>query len=86
MKGSRLRAKGEKIEFDTEDGKEEYTLYPIKNKQLLEVTELADKKEGIKAAIKNNRVHWHEVIVDGYLANGKNVTTKTQKNKKKPRR
>ena len=39
-----------------------------------------------KAAIKNNRVHWHEVIVDGYLANGKNVTTKTQKNKKKPRK
>ena len=47
---------------------------------------LSADQEGIKAAIKNNRVHWHEVIVDGYLANGKNVTTKTQRNKKKPRR
>ena len=47
---------------------------------------LSHDQEGIKAAIKNNRVHWHEVIVDGYLANGKNVTTKTQRNKKKPRR
>ena len=51
MKGSRLRAKGEEIEFDTEDGKKKYKLRPIKNKQLLEVTELADKKEGIKAAM-----------------------------------
>jgi len=47
---------------------------------------LSHDQEGIKAAIKNNRVHWHEVIVDGYLDNGKNVTTKTQKNKKKPRK
>ena len=47
---------------------------------------LSHDQEGIKAAIKNNRVHWHEVIVDGYLDNGKNVTTKTQRNKKKPRR
>ena len=36
--------------------------------------------------IKNNRVQWHEVIVDGYLDNGKNVITKTQYNKKKPRK
>ena len=47
---------------------------------------LSHDQEGIKAAVKNNRVHWHEVIVDGYLDNGKNVITKTQKNKKKPRR
>ncbi len=51
MEGSRLRAKGEKIIFDTEDGKKEYELRPIKNKQLLEVVELADKKEGLKAAL-----------------------------------
>ena len=51
MKGSRLRAKGEKIEFDTEDGKKVFELRPLKNKQLLEITELADKKEGIKAAM-----------------------------------
>ena len=43
---------------------------------------LSHDQEGIKAAIKNKRVHWHEVIVDGYLDNGKNVITKTQKNKK----
>ena len=43
---------------------------------------LSHDQEGIKAAIKNNRVHWHEVIVDGYLDNGKNVITKTTKNKK----
>ena len=47
---------------------------------------LSHDQEGIKAAVKNNRVHWHEVIVDGYLDNGKNVITKTQKNKKKPRK
>ena len=47
---------------------------------------LSHDQEGIKAAIKNNRVHWHEVNVDGYLADGKNVTTKTQKNRKKPRK
>ncbi len=51
MKGSRLRAKGEKIVFDTEEGKKEFELRPLKNKQLLEVTELADKKAGIKAAM-----------------------------------
>ena len=43
---------------------------------------LSKDQEGIRAAIKNNRVHWHEVNVDGYLDNGKNVITKTQKNKK----
>ena len=42
--------------------------------------------EGIKEAVKKNRVFWHEVIVDGYLDNGKNVITKTQRNKKKPRK
>ena len=51
MKGSRLRAKGEKIVFDTEDGKKTFELRPIKNKQLLEVTEIADKKEGLKAVM-----------------------------------
>ena len=51
MKGSRLRAKGEKIVFDTEDGKKEFELRPLKNKQLLEVVELAEKKEGLKSSI-----------------------------------
>ena len=44
---------------------------------------LSHDQEGIRAAIKNNRVYWHEVNVDGYLADGKNVITKTLKNKKK---
>ena len=43
---------------------------------------LSPDQEGIRAAIKNNRVYWHEVNVDGYLADGKNVITKTHKNKK----
>ena len=43
---------------------------------------LSHDQEGIRAAIKNNRVFWHEVNVDGYLADGKNVITKTAKNKK----
>ena len=43
---------------------------------------LSADQEGIRAAIKNNRVYWHEVNVDGYLDNGKNVKTKTTKNKK----
>ena len=47
---------------------------------------LSHDQEGIKEAVKKNRVFWHEVIVDGYLDNGKNVITKTQYNKKKPRK
>jgi len=43
---------------------------------------LSKDQEGIRAAIKDNRVYWHEVNVDGYLDNGKNVITKTHKNKK----
>ena len=43
---------------------------------------LSKDQEGIRSAIKNNRVYWHEVNVDGYLDNGKNVITKTTKNKK----
>ena len=43
---------------------------------------LSADQEGIRAAIKNNRVFWHEVNVDGYLDNGKNVITKTTINKK----
>ena len=43
---------------------------------------LSKDQEGIRSAIKNNRVYWHEVNVDGYLADGKNVITKTHKNKK----
>ena len=43
---------------------------------------LSADQEGIRAAIKSNRVYWHEVNVDGYLDNGKNVITKTTKNKK----
>ena len=51
----RLRAKGEKIVFDTEDGKREFTLRPMKNKQLLEVMSLAeesnkDAKKGMESA------------------------------------
>lgn len=55
MKGSRLRAKGEKIIFDTEDGKKTYILRPLKNRQLLEIVELGDKKDpksGMQATIK----------------------------------
>ena len=51
MKGSRLRAKGKKITFDTEEGEKVYELRPLKNKQLLEVVELADKKENMKSAM-----------------------------------
>ena len=51
MEGARLRAKGEKIVFDTVNGKKTYELRPIKNKQLLEVVEKADKKESMKAAL-----------------------------------
>ena len=43
---------------------------------------LSNDQEGIRAAVENNRVYWHEVNVDGYLDNGKNVITKTIKNKK----
>ena len=43
---------------------------------------LSADEEGIRGAIKGNRVYWHEVNVDGYLDNGKNVITKTTKNKK----
>ena len=43
---------------------------------------LSNDQEGIRAAVENNRVYWHEVNVDGYLDNGKNVITKTTKNKK----
>tara|TARA_Y100000593_G_scaffold89463_1_gene173744 strand:+ start:116 stop:583 length:468 start_codon:yes stop_codon:yes gene_type:complete len=43
---------------------------------------LSKDQEGIRSAVKNNRVYWHEVNVDGYLDNGKNVITKTTKNKK----
>ena len=43
---------------------------------------LSKDQEGIREAIKGNRVYWHEVTVDGYLADGKNVITKTHKNKK----
>ena len=51
MKGSRLRAKGKKIVFDTEEGKKTYELRPLKNKQLLEIVELADKKENMQSAM-----------------------------------
>ncbi len=51
IKGCRLRAKGEKIEFDTEEGKKSFFLRPMKNRQLLEITELGEKKQGIQAAI-----------------------------------
>ncbi len=51
VKGCRLRACGEKIIFETEEGKKEYFLRPMKNKQLLEITELGEKEQGIQAAI-----------------------------------
>ena len=54
MQGCRLRAKGEKIIFDTEDGEKEYLIKPIKNEQLLEIQELWDKKEDTKAQAKAN--------------------------------
>lgn len=48
---SRFRAKGEEIIFKTEEGEKTFNLKPIKNRQLLEVAEFADKKQGLKAAI-----------------------------------
>ncbi len=50
-KGSRLRAKGKEIKFETEDGIKTYLLRPIKNEQLMEVAELGDKKKGFEAAM-----------------------------------
>lgn len=47
--GSRLRAKGEKIIFDTEDGQKEYLIKPLTNAEFLELQELWDKKEQNKA-------------------------------------
>ena len=47
--GSRLRAKGEKIIFDTEDGQKEYLIKPLTNAEFLEIQELWDKKEQTKA-------------------------------------
>lgn len=47
--GSRLRAKGEKIVFDTEDGEKEYLIKPLTNSEFLELQGLWDKKEEKKA-------------------------------------
>lgn len=52
MQGSRLRAKGEKIVFDTEDGQKEYLIKPLRNEQLLEIQELWDSKKQTDANIK----------------------------------
>ena len=67
MKGSRLRAKGKKIEFDTEEGKKEYELRPLKNKQLLEVVELADKEKNMNAAMLMAK---YSLNADPKIANG----------------
>ena len=67
MKGSRLRAKGEKVEFDTEEGKKTYELRPLKNKQLLEVVELADKKQGLKSSILMAK---YSLNADSRIVNG----------------
>ena len=45
MNGSRLRAKGEKVTFDTLDGEVTYEIFPLKNEQMLEISELWDKKK-----------------------------------------
>lgn len=50
-KGSRLLAKGEKIIFDTEEGEKIYTLKPLKNYQLLEITEKGEQKKGMEATM-----------------------------------
>ena len=52
--GNRLRAKGEKIIFDTEDGDKEYLIKTIKNEQLLEIQGFWDKKDDPKASAKAN--------------------------------
>ena len=54
MKQNRLRAKGEIVKFDTEDGEKEYLIKPIKNEQLLEIQEFWDKKDDPKASAKAN--------------------------------
>ena len=50
-KASQLRAKGEKVSFETETGLIEYLIKPLKNKELLEVMELAEKNNS-KAMLK----------------------------------
>ena len=50
-KACRLRAKGEIISFDTEEGIKEYRIKPIKNEQLLEITDLGEKNKGMEAAL-----------------------------------
>lgn len=42
---SQLIGKGEKIEFDTENGKVEFLIKPLKNKELLEVIDFAERKD-----------------------------------------
>ena len=42
-KASRLLAKGEKIVFETENGTVEYIIKPMKNKELLEITDRAEE-------------------------------------------
>lgn len=51
-KVSQLIGKGEKIEFETENGKVEFLIKPLKNKELLEVVELAEKKDNKSMLIK----------------------------------
>lgn len=53
-KGCRLRAKGQIVKFDTEDGEKEFLIKPLKNEQLLEIQELWDKKESKEAQNKAN--------------------------------
>lgn len=50
-KGCRLRAKGKEIVFDTADGKKKFTLKPLRNEQLLKVTELGEQEKGMESAL-----------------------------------
>lgn len=71
MAKCRLRAKGEKVVFDTEDGKKEYLIRPLRNEQLLEIQELWDKKEDSKAQAKANTLFvMYSLNRDDKIVNG----------------
>lgn len=44
-KASQMRGKGELVKFETEDGEVEWRIKPLKNKELLEITDMAERKQ-----------------------------------------
>ena len=44
-KASRMIAKGEMVSFETENGTVDWVIKPLKNKELLEIIDLAEKKD-----------------------------------------